>query len=230
MPRISCGGWSRCRPDFNPAPGWPVPPPGWEPPPGWKPDPSWPDPPAGWPLWIEEPASQEATSKWTWGLIGVAATVLGLVIALAAWLYPDYNDPNKVSSDDQRSDYVAKVNGMCQDVFDELAALTPPDADDPVGMQAFAGRMSDIYAALIQRWSALEPPVPGDEPAIRSMLDALERISIAFSDMGAAFSLSDPNLIRERLSLATEAGDEAGADFRSAAGLYGVDECVSLGR
>jgi len=90
--------------------------------------------------------------------------------------------------------------------------------------------MSDIYAGLIQRWGALEPPVPGDEPAIRSMLDALERISIAFSDMGAAFSVSDPNLIRERLSLATEAGDEAGADFRSAAGLYGIDECVSLGR
>ncbi|MFO1400000.1 MAG: DUF4041 domain-containing protein [Steroidobacteraceae bacterium] len=39
---------------FNPAPGWPKPPPGWVPPKGWVPDPSWPPPPAGWQLWIGE--------------------------------------------------------------------------------------------------------------------------------------------------------------------------------
>lgn len=215
---------------FNPAPGWPTPPPGWEPPAGWKPDPSWPDPPTGWPFWIEEPAPDKATPRRTWGLVGAAATVLSLVIALGAWLYPDYNDPNKISSDEQRAKYVATVNGLCQDTFGEIAALTPPDSSDAADMRAFAGRMSDIYAGLIQRWSVLEPPVRGDEPAIRSMLDALERLSIAFADMGTAFSLSNPDLLRDRLAQVTDTAEEAGADFRSAAGLYGVDECVSLGR
>ncbi len=39
---------------FNPAPGWPPPPEGWEPPPGWQPDPSWPSAPPGWQLWVED--------------------------------------------------------------------------------------------------------------------------------------------------------------------------------
>jgi hypothetical protein len=38
---------------FNPPPGWPSPPVGWEPPAGWTPDPAWPEPPSGWELWLE---------------------------------------------------------------------------------------------------------------------------------------------------------------------------------
>jgi RsiW-degrading membrane proteinase PrsW (M82 family) len=37
---------------FNPPPGWPAPPAGWEPPPGWQPDPRWPAPPPGWQFWL----------------------------------------------------------------------------------------------------------------------------------------------------------------------------------
>ena len=37
---------------FNPPPGWPKPPAGWQPPKGWTPDPSWPAPPEGWQLWL----------------------------------------------------------------------------------------------------------------------------------------------------------------------------------
>jgi RsiW-degrading membrane proteinase PrsW (M82 family) len=40
---------------FNPPPGWPVPPPGWQPPEGWQPDPSWPPAPSGWEFWQPEP-------------------------------------------------------------------------------------------------------------------------------------------------------------------------------
>jgi len=36
---------------FNPAPGWPAPPPGQSPQPGWQPDASWTRPPKGWRLW-----------------------------------------------------------------------------------------------------------------------------------------------------------------------------------
>ena len=37
---------------FRPAPGWPLPPPGWRPPPGWAPSPTWPPAPAGWQFWV----------------------------------------------------------------------------------------------------------------------------------------------------------------------------------
>lgn len=40
------------RRQFNPAPGWPAPPPGWTPPAGWQPDPGWPPAPIGWRFWI----------------------------------------------------------------------------------------------------------------------------------------------------------------------------------
>ena len=46
---------------FNPPPGWPVPPPGWQPPEGWQPDPSWPPAPSGWEFW--QPESQGAPQQ-----------------------------------------------------------------------------------------------------------------------------------------------------------------------
>ena len=41
---------------FNPAPGWPPPPPGFVPPPHWQPDPSWPPAPPGWQIWVDDSA------------------------------------------------------------------------------------------------------------------------------------------------------------------------------
>jgi len=46
---------------FNPAPGWPSPPPGFVPPPHWQPDPSWPAAPAGWQIWVDDSAPDPAT-------------------------------------------------------------------------------------------------------------------------------------------------------------------------
>jgi hypothetical protein len=48
---------------FNPAPGWPSPPPGFLPPPDWRPDPSWPPAPAGWQFWVDDgvPDPRQAT-------------------------------------------------------------------------------------------------------------------------------------------------------------------------
>lgn len=37
---------------FNPPPGWPAAPAGWQPPSGWTPDPAWPALPDGWQLWV----------------------------------------------------------------------------------------------------------------------------------------------------------------------------------
>ncbi len=42
---------------FNPAPGWPPPPPGFVPPAHWQPDPSWPPAPPGWQLWVDDSAA-----------------------------------------------------------------------------------------------------------------------------------------------------------------------------
>ena len=45
-------GWK-----FNPPPGWPAPPAGWEPGIGWSPEPHWPQPPQGWVWWVTEPGT-----------------------------------------------------------------------------------------------------------------------------------------------------------------------------
>jgi Domain of unknown function (DUF4190)/Septum formation len=90
-------------PRFNPAPGWPVPPEGFEPGPGWVPDAAWPPMPDGWPLWVDEdgepappppaftyvgvpPPAERQTSKLAiaslvFGILGGAmfAIVLGIV-------------------------------------------------------------------------------------------------------------------------------------------------------
>ncbi|GAB6901615.1 hypothetical protein [Kineosporia succinea] len=41
---------------FNPAPGWPTPPEGFDPPPDWIPDPGWPAAPEGWTFWVDDEA------------------------------------------------------------------------------------------------------------------------------------------------------------------------------
>lgn len=47
---------------FNPPPGWPAQPEGWQPPPGWSPDPSWPPPPADWQFWVQVSEAPAAAS------------------------------------------------------------------------------------------------------------------------------------------------------------------------
>jgi hypothetical protein len=53
---------------FNPAPGWPPPPPGFVPPPHWQPDPSWPPAPPGWQLWLDDgaPDPRQPSDPPTW--------------------------------------------------------------------------------------------------------------------------------------------------------------------
>ena len=46
---------------FNPAPGWPPPPPGFVPPAHWQPDPSWPAAPPGWQIWVDDSAPDPAS-------------------------------------------------------------------------------------------------------------------------------------------------------------------------
>jgi Domain of unknown function (DUF4190)/Septum formation len=58
---------------FNPAPGWPPPPPGFVPPPHWQPDPSWPPAPPGWQLWVEDSAPDPASIQARPGEFGTGA-------------------------------------------------------------------------------------------------------------------------------------------------------------
>jgi hypothetical protein len=80
---------------FNPPPGWPPVPPGWQPPPGWTPDPSWPPAPHGWPLWVQDtpdPGPSSSTPSMSgfslssltvasrWAIGGGAAVFLGSLL------------------------------------------------------------------------------------------------------------------------------------------------------
>jgi hypothetical protein len=49
--------------EFNPPPGWPKPPAGWNPPKGWTPDPNWPTPPVGWELWVSRHEAPQTTGE-----------------------------------------------------------------------------------------------------------------------------------------------------------------------
>ena len=68
---------------FNPAPGWPPPPPGFVPPPHWQPDPSWPPAPPGWQLWVDDsaPDPRQASDPATWAGASPAATTGGFPAA-----------------------------------------------------------------------------------------------------------------------------------------------------
>jgi Domain of unknown function (DUF4190)/Septum formation len=61
---------------FNPAPGWPPPPPGFVPPPHWQPDPSWPPAPPGWQLWVDDgvPDPRQPSDPSTWAGPGPTAS------------------------------------------------------------------------------------------------------------------------------------------------------------
>ena len=61
---------------FNPAPGWPPPPPGFVPPPHWQPDPSWPPAPPGWQIWVDDgvPDPRQPNDPPAWADHGPAAT------------------------------------------------------------------------------------------------------------------------------------------------------------
>ena len=64
---------------FNPAPGWPPPPPGFVPPPHWQPDPSWPPAPPGWQLWLDDgaPDPRQPSDPSTWAGRGPVAAAGG---------------------------------------------------------------------------------------------------------------------------------------------------------
>jgi hypothetical protein len=58
---------------FNPAPGWPPPPPGFVPPPHWQPDPSWPPAPPGWQLWVDDSGPDQGSIPARPGEFGTGA-------------------------------------------------------------------------------------------------------------------------------------------------------------
>jgi len=70
---------------FNPAPGWPPPPPGFVPPPHWQPDPSWPPAPPGWQLWVDDsaPDPRQPSDPPAWAGDSPAASTGGFPAASA---------------------------------------------------------------------------------------------------------------------------------------------------
>jgi RsiW-degrading membrane proteinase PrsW (M82 family) len=73
---------------FNPPPGWPAVPAGWQPPPGWQPDPSWPAAPADWEYWRPaSPAPVPQTAVRTPQTAAAAADVR-LVVDGRSYVFP----------------------------------------------------------------------------------------------------------------------------------------------
>jgi hypothetical protein len=67
--------------DFNPPPGWPIPPEGWRPPPDWYADPDWPPAPEGWIFWVEREPEKK---KLRFGRAYLAAAALVALIIVVA--------------------------------------------------------------------------------------------------------------------------------------------------
>jgi hypothetical protein len=89
---------------FNPPPGWPTPPEGWQPSPGWQPDPTWPLAPPAWSFFIEsgdpardfdllvEPISAPAARAWYWRKRVLIPAGVVVLLAVAGAL-PDQKAP-----------------------------------------------------------------------------------------------------------------------------------------
>ncbi|MGQ0465865.1 MAG: hypothetical protein ACT4QG_11155 [Sporichthyaceae bacterium] len=102
---------------FNPAPGWPTPPAGWEMPTSWRPDPSWPAAPEGWLFWVDTAANpwvgaqgrrRRSNTARGWMVAGAFAAlfaamfVFGVLVAIVGYIaMPEVmDDPAKTDQVD----------------------------------------------------------------------------------------------------------------------------------
>lgn len=133
---------------FNPPPGWPVPPVGWQPEPGWQPDPSWPLAPADWKFWKPEqdPGRHRFSTsvKAMAGALTLAATIVGTYVTYLAF----HDNQSQFTT----SNWVRQANAACdQDVgalneslFNGLA----PSTADQQGSSAQSSQVNRVGALV----------------------------------------------------------------------------------
>lgn len=116
---------------WNPSPGWPQPPRGFEPSAEWTPDPSWPTPPTGWTGWRPRH-----------GLL-IAATLLGIVGILSILgTVRQASTSNDASILHQRG--VATVAKVTQSSYDPGGGDPNGWTSDTVRFQDSAGRVTQV--------------------------------------------------------------------------------------
>ena len=107
---------------FNPPPGWPEQPEGWQPPPGWAPDPSWPPAPPGWQFWVPAGSAPEPASP--------APTVHDAPTSLAN---PTVPTPGSGQPAQPGSPFTAGTPSPASPAAPQSPAGTPPGSGQPGG-------------------------------------------------------------------------------------------------
>jgi hypothetical protein len=134
---------------FNPPPGWPVPPVGWQPEPGWQPDPLWPLAPADWKFWKPEQDSERhrfSTSvKAIAGALTLVATIAGTYVTILAF--------DNTQAQSKTANWVRQANAACdQDIgaLDEslFNGLAPSTASQQGSSSSQVSRVGAFISAV----------------------------------------------------------------------------------
>ena len=166
-PKLPQGGPLGLR--FNPAPGWPPPPPGFVPPPHWQPDPSWPPAPPGWQLWIDDgvPDPQQPNDPAAWAGPGPAVANGGFPAA-GTGAFP----AESAGVQARPGAFGAGAGGVPPWAGDFGTGDAPPWADDLTGPQTAALRGASTQAYTP---GATGPQAPYNSGDLFSPRDPLTR-------------------------------------------------------
>ena len=176
---------------FNPPPGWPTSPTGWEPQPGWQPDPSWPPAPAYWNFWkpVENSGKPRVSSfvKAIAGVLTLAATIAGALFAYLAIR------PHPVTT----ASWVRQANAVCdqdigalnQSAFNgALAASTGSQESSSTQVSEVDALIGDVasLSKMVGDLAALQTPEDSRAPEVqavissgRSLVSNLQKFSYA---------------------------------------------------
>jgi hypothetical protein len=160
------------------------------------------------------------TESRRWQLAGFLVALLGLLVALGTWLYPDI-DRRRASQ--RRIAYVKEVEPLCQQTIHQLMALGPPPtepADDPIAQARWLESTLPIRRALAVRWRSIRPP-DGDEADVGQILNLLEQHLSEFDEALRSLRAGNINLANSFL----QRGRDLGLQKRQAAVAYGFRDC-----
>lgn len=224
---------------FNPPPGWPVPPVGWQPEPGWQPDPSWPPAPVGWNFWKpEQDSGRYRVSTFVKALVGaltLAATIAGTYLA---WVALHQNQPTTAN-------WVREANAACdqdigtlyQSVFNGLAPSTVTQGDSSA-QSSQVNKINALIAAvsslskLVGDLGALQTPQDSRAPQVQAVLNSGNALVSSLETFSNAAQLAVENTSGTATSqdLATELKAEKQflinvVAWRKAIGKLGLTRC-----
>jgi len=224
---------------FNPPPGWPVPPIGWQPEPGWQPDPSWPPAPAGWNFWKPVQGSgRHRVSTFVKALVGaltLAATIAGTYLAWLAFHQNQQTTAHWVSEANAACDQDA--GALYQSVFNGLAPSTVAQGDSSA-QSSQVNKVNAVIAAvsslskLVGDLGALQTPTDSRAPQVQAVLNSGNALVSSLQTYSNAAQAAVVNLPGTTISqdLATESRAEKQflvnvVAWRKAIGALGLTRC-----